>query len=748
MGVGIAIGLTLATTAASIAFGFINRQSTQTDKLRPNTIEDFNVTQTKEGTAIPIIYGKVRTEGNIIWWGNLTTSEIKGKKPQGSKGGAPSGGNEGFAYRADVWQSIAFAPSGSYTIHSYFLDDKVDTPEATISINDGTGTYKPTEPGEYATKLPGVCHIFLDSFFLGENVKSIPNVHFIISRTLPETINHANMDNGNNPAAIIYDLLIAAGVSISDIDLEAFNTAADYWYSKGYGLNIKIAEQKEIVDLINDIMKYVDGAVFIDNQGRYSIRAFDKDDSSVATMEKEDFRSFSMVVNTWNDVPNDFRGSFTSQDHEFTKRIVFTQNPSAIRLSGGKKQQTVDLGAYRDQETADKRITEIMKILSFPAKTLDVEVDLSFSTLLPGDVFSVNNSDYGMSSAEFRVMSIEQPSYEENKVKIKARQMVETLFDDNFLNVEALVFSPPDIDLEELAKVRIFELPFNRITGEDPAVLILAAREKGIETGFTVLASAASDGDFEQKGAFSTFSQHGTLVDAYPSTTKAIDDETGILFTPYKPNEDLFDTLSRADLFHVMRFAIINDEIIAFQSATLEGENVRLLGCIRGALGTEVASHSSSDEIWLVNFGQNLLQENFPRTLYFQVLPTFGRRSLDPPVTNSTITFEQKAKKPYSPGRVKATRSGSNIDIEIWPRTPGLTGSGTDPAENVTDQYPFEFEGDFEINDGTTSTFVSTTETSITKAGAFTLSVKSRRNGFLSSAVTVSVGASDGDYYG
>jgi hypothetical protein len=73
----------------------------------------------------------------------------------------------------------------------------------------------------------------------------------------------------------------------------------------------------------------------------------------------------------------------------------------------------------------------------------------------------------------------------------------------------------------------------------------------------------------------------------------------------------------------------------------------------------------------------------------------------------------------------------------------GHGGAGIINADACTDQYPFEFDGDFVVNGETVAATTYTIET----ASAITVEIKARENGQLSDARTVYVGTEDGIYY-
>ena len=142
MGIGaIVTAVSFAAAAAMAAYAiYVGRYGNQ-EQLDPQKLNDFKPTMAREGAAVPIIYGRVRLAGNIIWWGNLKTEEITQEVESGK--GAPNvpEGSQGYRYYVDCWQAICI---GKTTIVDYFINDKNENIQATnVLENDGTGDFIP-----------------------------------------------------------------------------------------------------------------------------------------------------------------------------------------------------------------------------------------------------------------------------------------------------------------------------------------------------------------------------------------------------------------------------------------------------------------------------------------------------------------------------------------------------------------------------------------------------------------------------
>lgn len=739
----IMVGITLASAAAM--FFFYKDKNANQDKMQPASLDSFGISQASEGSVIPLVYGKCLITGNIIYYGGLRVESVY-EQSSGGKGGKKKKQVVAYRYYLDNWQALCL---GKITILKTFINDEEQTIyNDYIITNDGTeSTYPTTEVGEYANKIKGVAHIFYKGMYVGENSTTLPTIKFLVESELDTGLDYENMTNGSNPAAIIKDLLLRSDASdYFDIDDTSFQAAANYWYNKDYALNIVFNSQEDVGQMVQKVLSYVDGILYI-KDGKFKLRAYQENETSVAELEKEDYIEFSFDRFSYDELDNDFRGTFIDKDHLYSERVVVAKNTAIIQETGEVKQQSIDLTAFIDADIASKRIFEIMKKYSYPMAEINFKTNLTYSNLELGDIVSITHQDYEINAMGFRIVSVSYEEIDKNEIEFKAVEDVESKIDSNYQTSGGTQWTEDPIigNLEDLSKVKIFEMPYNSTTLDSPAFLILCAREAGNEVEYRVLISTGSD--YNLHAVCNTYSQAGTLDETYPITYQC-DNEIGILYTPYE--EDIapsFDSIDRADVFSGTRVAIIGNEIMAFETVTPEGANsYRLGGIIRGIMGTPIEEHLSTDEIYICNILDNYIK-NLPESFNLKLIPASDYDDLDEgDATAHSITTTYKAKKPRDIALAVAERSGSTINIQLFPSSPSVEGAGNN-SESVTDKEPlFDFAGDFQISYGSTTEIKTIDYFSITEAGAVSITIKARWNGFLSDGKTLVVGASDGTY--
>lgn len=359
MGVGLIIAaVTIGATVATTLFAKGPR-STKGADMAPANLDAFRLTTAEEGTVIPRVFGTVRLPGNLLYYGNLSSEPEYEETTVGGKGGKKKKQKvlQGYHYRMDVWQGIGMGP---LELVGVYQDDRLLTEQGgAISCaeqvwNNGTGAFYPAQAGPYASRLPGVSHVWLRQFYLGFNVSMMPTLHYVVRFCGDIPLEHAILSNGVNPAAIILQLLLDAGASWSSIDKSSFSAAASFWAQKGYGLNIVFSRQKPVRDHIMQVLGAVGGWLIERADGTLSLRAPDPDVAPSAMLGEGDFLegSFSFKRAAWDTTWNDLSGKFTDAAQDYSERAVTANNAASIQLLGLRRKKSVDLTAFTDRGAA------------------------------------------------------------------------------------------------------------------------------------------------------------------------------------------------------------------------------------------------------------------------------------------------------------------------------------------------------------------------------------------------------------
>lgn len=751
-----ALGLAIAAIGVGLAglalayFAF--KDQPQQENMKPEGLDSFQVTYNQEGMPLPWVRGVVRLPGNLLWYGNLESEEVT--EEVGGKGGGSQEVTTGIKYWIDHWQAICLGPAmllgiyiddkrwnndseitpGQYTWYNtyyqgqswytpiYYFNENYPDVERTFYWS--SGNINPSSPvitdmrdkiGEFAGRLHTIAHAWLDDFYVGENRLFMPTIHWIVEGYSEAPLNYANMTTGCNPAAVIYDLLKFSGAEDTDIDQSSFQDAADFWYSKGYGININVNRQIEVREAIQKVLNHVDGSMYVDEDDQYVLKAWKETDTSYpTTIETDDFLEFSIERPDWTEVFTDFRAEYTAADQDYTRRGVRVINSAVRNLLDYSRHMTVDLTGFTNSTAASRRLWEIARKQSYPYSTIQFTTNLKFMDINPGQVITIENTDYGIASAQFRVVNKDFSGIEENKIKFVAIQFLEGLITDTYMEAGDPAWQNPD----NYAKVPVYEkyleLPYNNFYRTVPIILCMVQREN-YEAGYLLNVAANDTGPYQKAITGTTWSMRCTLqnnlLGAFTYTDPAPPGPEPTSSPPYITlqsfNEPLFDeseegvllnisyredggftNIGREELFTGLQLAVCDDEIMAFQLYELVGGNqVRIKNILRGLWGSPVRYHGAGSEIWLTRIKNNIFANPGRSFYYIKTLP-FLAADVVPIQYKTEVLLNNiiNAASAPLPPMVKLTyNSATLVDVDIWPAPTEVEGAGNKAANQSLD---------------------------------------------------------------
>ncbi len=725
-----------ASIAASIALTAYSMLATPKSKQNmKKSISDMSVTRAEEGQCIPIVYGTVRVAGSIIWYGNVIYKEIAAK---GAKGSSSSSSSNNYKTYVDVHLILC---EGKITLEEIYKDEEVYDIDASTTFNDGTnGLYEKYDT--YAVPLPSVAHIYFKRWFLGENVYSVPSLSFKVKRVLTTCPLTSTVTTGENPACVVWDLLSRTNATL---DQDSFQAAADYFNTTNIGLNLVFNEQQEISKMLEYVFAHVD-LVLYKEDGEYYLKALQASEAAVADIPEADVKELVFSRIAYNQVKNDFAANYTDADH--TQRTVRLVNEAVYSIVGERKNHSYDFNGFNDLAVVQLRLQETLKIDSFPLSEVNFKTSLAYYSLLPGDVFTLSYSLFGMTSKPYRITKIIKNPFK-NEVEITARENAhdlpestgcyvgETLWDD-------IDFTPVALDTVQAIQARWGK--YREWTGKIP-VLILPVKKTGKEISYDVYYSL--DGSSYQLAATCfSFAHLGQLKEEYPANTYAIDDQNGLLID-YDEDATFYalDDLTRTELFTTKRMLVVDGEAMKFQTATVEGDNLRLLGVLRD--DRYQITHSADTNVLITEIGDNIVYLPIHTQIYIKVCPRTARGILA--LSDATAIIFTPDIAPEPPTRLKATRSSSNITLEIFPNLNANQGCGYGSPDMVTDAlpHPYRFTGSFLVQvDAETPFVLNATSYSFSNSNACLVTVWNQAHGATSSSKSVNIDVNDGEYYG
>lgn len=237
-----------------------------------------------------------------------------------------------------------------------------------------------------------------------------------------------------NPAHIIRECLTdpdwGLGYNDSDIDDTAFQAAADTLYNEGMGISVLWNTQTEINDFINNIVKHIDGSVYIDKStGKFVLKLarFDYNPATLLVLDTSNCQYVSDFTQPTfgklnNSVTVQFWDSKTNKDSSVT-----VQDIALVQMQGKAIDTTIQYPGFTNASIATRVAQRDLRTLSTPIISVTLYCNRAAADLNIGSVFKWTWPDLDINQLIMRVTGIAYGDGKRNQVRVTCTQDVYSL---------------------------------------------------------------------------------------------------------------------------------------------------------------------------------------------------------------------------------------------------------------------------------------------------------------------------------
>ena len=438
----------------------------------------------------------------------------------------------------------------------------------------------------------------------------------------------------------------------------------------------------------------------------------------------------------------------------FTDQLIVVRDEASQRALGKVCQTTLKAGMFNCIPDAVWMAEGLLRSAIYPAAQVIIQGRRELMRFETGDPFDLTYTPYGLSLRRFRVTGIEEADLSSEAVTLHAVEDTDELTSE-YVRPDVLLLDviPPDADLPPLTHILVTEPPYvpGLYEGATNLLSVAAARETGLETGFT--ASFSADGDsYAGVGTQFVMAVWGELTAAYPAATYKIDDTVGVLVS-ITTGADRIETIGRGLALAGFNLAIIDSEIISFESITptANDDEYQLLGVVRGLFDTEPADHAVDADFYWLGQGEALLRRasaivQLGGTPYVKAVPRTSAASgsiTDALAYQPEGSITERALCPYPPANLMANDMAVNAryatDVALsWRTLIRGTGAGIGDPDFVVDEAP-AWEGTFTVAVIVGAVTVRTTAGIDDDSWTYTEAMNLSDNGTLANEVTFQV---------
>jgi len=455
-----------------------------------------------------------------------------------------------------------------------------------------------------------LCYAVLKGCYLG-NSNYLRNLNFIVKRFpsnlgLPASVTRIYADA--NPAEIIYEAMTdtfwGLGRPPARFDLVSWQGAAITLAAEHMGMSLLWDKGGEARELIEDILRHIDGVVQTDPQtGLWSLRLIRAQAPELTLSEEDQIEAPEFTRGSWEETWNDIKVRFI-HGATFKPAEVQAQESANESILASTVTQIIDFLGFSQPLLAQQVAMRELKAHSYPFAKVRIRTKRKAWPLRVGSPFEFSWAPAGISSMILRVLTIDYGRLGSGMIEIDAIEdafavaysafdvPAESEWDDPVLDIGDA--SPPEAQL-------LFEAPLEFLDSSLPIERILAGMVRSDENS-TAYEIWADEGDGWFEANVSTeFIPSGLLMAPYSRMTEALDLEGFTLDNA----TDLATVTGTDEAGRIAGKCLLlfedTQEICAFETIVNNGDGTFTLGnIVRAVFDTLPADHPAGTRVFIL----------------------------------------------------------------------------------------------------------------------------------------------------
>ena len=574
-------------------------------------ILSLQVQQSSQGLTLPVIYGRTRVAGNLIWYGDFVTIENKTTTQQGGKGG---GGVKqvDIAYTYEAAVMLALCEGEIQGVGRIWRDkEKFDSlAQLRLTLMRG-GDEQPlwthlaqAKHQNQALNYSGTAYLCSPNYELTKSAQIYQHNFEVIGK-----LGYSGNIPDANPREIIRDLLTnqryGCGFPVDSIgDTDRYS---NYCRAVGIFLSPAYTEQGEAQRNISELLEQTNSAAVF-SQGRLKIvpygdgnysgngAVYVADNKAIYDLTDDDFivsgaeDPVNVERKTNADAFNQIQVEYLDRDNDYNVAIAEVKDQANIEQYGLRPKDAVKMHGICDGKVAQKVAQQLLQRALYVRNEYEFKLGWKYCLLEPMDIVTLTDAGLGLDKTPVRITEIEED--EEGVLSVKA--------EDYPLGVHTVSEYPTQPSLGYSADYNvspgnahapvIFEAPL-QLTGGEPQIWMATA---GGDMWGGAEVWVSTDGDsYTRVGAVNHKARFGSLTTALPNG--AVFDRTNTLNVEISAGQMTGGT--EQDSRDLLTLCYVDGEFLAYANAELKGVGRYTLGNLtRGAYGSAIDSHAAGSK--------------------------------------------------------------------------------------------------------------------------------------------------------
>ena len=574
-------------------------------------ILSLQVQQSSQGLTLPVVYGRARVAGNLIWYGDFTTIETKTTTRQGGKGG---GGvkQEDISYTYEAAVMMALCEGEIKGIGRIWRDKEKFESLSQLRLNLAKGgDEQPTwthlqQPKHQAQAInySGTAYIYSPNYELTKSAQIYSHNFEVIGK-----MGYSSSIPDANPSEIIRDMLTNQnyGCGFPAENLGDTSVYGVYCRAAGIFLSPVYSEQTEAQQNISELLEQTNSAAVF-SQGRLKIvpygdvklsgngaayvpnltPVYDLTDDDFIVSGAEDPLKVERKTNA--DAYNQIQVEYLDRANDYNIAVAEVKDQANIEQYGLRPKDAVKMHGICDAKVANHVAQLLLQRALYVRNEYEFKLGWKYCLLEPMDLVTLTDEGLGLNKTPVRIIEIEED--EEGVLTVKA--------EDFPMGAATATAYPTQPSLGYSADYNkspgnahapvIFEAPL-QLTGGEPQIW-LATAGGDMWGGAEVWIS--TDGDsYTRIGATNKKARFGSL--SAPLASGAVFDRANTLNVEISAGQMTGGT--EQDSRDLLTLCYVDGEFLAYETAELKGVGRYTLGNLtRGAYGSNIDRHNAGSQ--------------------------------------------------------------------------------------------------------------------------------------------------------
>ena len=589
-------------------------------------ILSLQVQRSSQGLTLPVIYGRTRVAGNLIWYGDFTTIEHKTTTQQGGKGG---GGvtQEDIKYTYEAAVMLALCEGEIQGVGRIWRDkEKFDSlAQLRLTLMRG-GDEQPlwthlaqAKHAGQALNYSGTAYLCSPNYELTKSAQIYQHNFEVIGK-----LGYSGNIPDANPRDIIRDLLTnqryGCGFPVDSIgDTDRYS---NYCRAVGIFLSPAYTEQGEAQRNISELLEQTNSAAVF-SQGRLKIvpygdgnysgngAAYVADNKALYDLTDDDFivsgaeDPVSVERKTNADAFNQVQVEYLDRDNDYNVAIAEVKDQANIEQYGLRPKEAVKMHGICNGKVAQKVAQQLLQRALYVRNEYEFKLGWKYCLLEPMDIVTLTDAGLGLDKTPVRITEIEED--EEGVLSVKAEDYPVGVYTTSEYPTQPSLGYSADYNVSpgNAHAPVIFEAPL-QLTGGEPQIWMATA---GGDMWGGAEVWVSTDGDsYTRAGAVNHKARFGSLTAALPSG--AVFDRTNTLSVEISAGQMTGGT--EQDSRDLLTLCYVDGEFLAYANAELKGVGRYTLGNLtRGAYGSAIDAHAAGSQF--VRVDDTLFRYTVPR---------------------------------------------------------------------------------------------------------------------------------------